>query len=165
MHFGRLLEFLYWEWKCYQKCFGLFGSKPSESCFVVKALGESSSSSPQQEVFSHTPPRVIANVLANLQPKTYSFPFQGWLRLHLPIGVWARGHKESVWLSPWMLFSCHTFPKRLAAAPIVAAEGGLLSWSFRPPAIALVSDGFIVRERGPNNGRQCDVMLPTQTKS
>lgn len=40
---------------------------------------------------------------------------------------------------PWMLFRCHTFPKRLAAAPIVAAGGGLLGWSFRPPAVAPLS--------------------------
>lgn len=59
---------------------------------------------------------------------------------------------------PWMLFSCHTFPKRLAAAPIVAAEGGLLRWFFRPPAVALVSHGFTERECGPNNGRSHDIM-------
>lgn len=52
-----------------------------------------------------------------------------------------------------MLFSCHTFPKRLAAAPIVAAEGGLLGWSFRPPAVAPLSQGLVVRERGSNNGK------------
>lgn len=66
---------------------------------------------------------------------------------------------------PWMLFSCHTFPKRLAAAPIVAAEGGLLSWFFGPPAVALVSDGFIERECGPNNGRHHDIMLLMRAKS
>lgn len=66
---------------------------------------------------------------------------------------------------PWMLYSCHTFPKRLAAAPIVAAEGGLLSWFFRPPAAALLSDGFIERECGLNNGRRHDIMLLMWAKS
>lgn len=58
-----------------------------------------------------------------------------------------------------MLFSCHTFPKRLAAAPIVASEGGLLSSFFRPPAAGLLSDGFIERECGPDNGQHHDIML------
>lgn len=66
---------------------------------------------------------------------------------------------------PWMLFSCHTFPKRLAAAPIVAAEGGLLGWFFEPPAVALVLDGFIERECGPNNGPRHDIMLLIWAKS
>lgn len=72
--------------------------------------------------------------------------------------VWQRTQGRCLTES-WMLFSCHTFPKRLAAAPIVAAEGGLLSWFFRPPAAALASDGFTERECGPNNGRHHDVML------
>lgn len=64
-----------------------------------------------------------------------------------------------------MLFSCHTFPKRLAAASIVATEGGLLGRFFRPPAVALASDGFIERECGPNNGRHHDIMLVMRAKT
>lgn len=46
--------------------------------FSSEGFGVSSSSSPLEEVFSpfsHTPLRVIANVLANLQPKHIPFPF------------------------------------------------------------------------------------------
>lgn len=66
---------------------------------------------------------------------------------------------------PWILFSCHTFPKRLAAAPIVAVEGGLLGWFFKPPAVALASGGFIEKECGPNNGWRHDIMPPVWVKN
>lgn len=36
---------------------------------------------------SHTLPGVTANVLAHLQAKTYSFPFQGCIAPPLPVGV------------------------------------------------------------------------------
>lgn len=111
---------------------------------------------PLEEVFppfSHTPPRVNASVLAHLQPKTYPYPFHILTAPPPPrerVSRWTQGRSLT---EPWMLFGCHTFPKRLAAAPIVAAEGALCRWSSRPPAVALPSDGFIlVRECVLDNG-------------
>lgn len=165
--FCRLLESTYLKWKCYQKCLVFFLPKPSESCFVVKARGVPSSS-PLEEVFlsffSHPTEGhsqcfgsfATQNIFLSLSRPSLSPP---------PHWCVSRRTQGQCLTEPWMLFSCHTFPKRLAAAPIVATEGGLLSWSFRPPAVALVSDGFIVRECGPNNGQRHDVMLLMWAKS
>lgn len=96
------------------------------------------------------------NIFLSLSPPSPSPP---------PHWCVSQGTQGRCLTEPWMLFSCHAFPKRLAAAPIVAAEGGLLSWFFRPPAVALLSDGFIERECGPNNGRCHDIMFLVRTKS
>lgn len=144
------------------------GAPNLQGCFVKTALKGNYHHHLWRKSSHHplflTPPRVIANVLAHLQPKIYSFPFHGRLS---PPPYWCVSQRTQGWCltEPWMLFSCHTFPKRLAAAPIVATEGGLLSWSFRPPAVALVSDGSTVRERGPNNGQRLDVMLLMRARS
>lgn len=147
--------------------FSFFFPKPSESCSVVKARGVPSSS-PLEEVFlsffSHPTEGhsqcfgsfATQNIFLSLSRPSLSPP---------PHWCVSRRTQGQCLTEPWMLFSCHTFPKRLAAAPIVATEGGLLSWSFRPPAVALVSDGFIVRECGPNNGQRHDVMLLMWAKS
>ncbi len=100
-------------------------------------------------------------------PNIFPFPFTAVSVSTSPL-VCEAGDAGRCLTEPWKLFSCHTFPKRLAAAPIVAAEGGLLSWFFRPPAVALRSDGFIERECGPNNGwshRSHDIMLLLWAKS
>lgn len=147
---------------------GFVGAPNLQGCFVKTALKGNYHHHLWRKSSHHplflTPPRVIANVLAHLQPKIYSFPFHGRLS---PPPYWCVSQRTQGWCltEPWMLFSCHTFPKRLAAAPIVATEGGLLSWSFRPPAVALVSDGSTVRERGPNNGQRLDVMLLMRARS
>lgn len=126
-------------------------------CVGATSFRVSSSSSPSlEEVWSpcsHTPPRVRANVFANLQTKTPALSLSG--PVLPPPSHWTPGWCLT---EPWMLFDCRTFPKRLAAAPFVAAEGRLLSWSFTPPAVAPdhcppSSNRFIVRERVPNNGQ------------
>lgn len=69
--------------------------------------------------FSRTLPRFNASVLAHLQPKTYPSPFH-ILTAPPPrdrVSSWTQGRSLT---EPWMLFGRHTFPKRLAAAPIVA---------------------------------------------
>lgn len=136
-------------------------------CIMMILRLSALSSLPLEEVFpplSHTSPRVNASVLAHLQPKTYPSPFH---ILSAPpprdrVSRWTQGWSLT---EPWMLFGCHTFPKRLAAAPIVATEGALLRWSFRPPAAALPSDGFVLaRECVLHNGWQNYVRPFTKAK-
>lgn len=75
------------------------------------------------------------NIFLSLSRPSLSPPPPHW---HVRRGDWGTGERQGWCLTePWKLFSCHTFPKRFAAAPIVATEGGLLSWFFRPPAVAL----------------------------
>lgn len=115
---------------------------------------------------SHTLPGVTANVLAHLQAKTYSFPFQGCLGPPLPGGVWAGGHKPAAWLSPECSLVVTLFPNALQLLLLWLQEEG----SSADPLGLLLSlprsqMGSLVRERGPDNGKGHDVMLPMWPKS